>query len=123
MFGPIPVRDIPILRMALEKLGLALERVGHALVSVDVALRAVHDADEAQLERVHATREYVERVRTRVHKVELRQDADRPPALGVNGPREFERFRVGKIDICGRDGEDDAACARVEGGEAFQRCV
>jgi len=110
VLGPVLVRHIPILRMAPEKLGLALERVGHALVGVDVPLRAVHDADEAQLERVHAPREHVERVRARVHQVELRQDTDCPAALGVDGPRELERVRVGEVDVCGGDGENDAAC-------------
>jgi hypothetical protein len=28
-------------------------------------------------------------VRTRVHQVELREEADRPPALGVYGSREL----------------------------------
>lgn len=76
--------------MAREKLALALERIGHGLVGVYVPLRAIHDADKPQLERVHAPRENVERVRARVHQVELGKDTDRPPALGVDGPRELE---------------------------------
>lgn len=46
----VPVRDVAVLRMALEE--LALERVRHALVNVDVLLRSVHDTDKAELERV-----------------------------------------------------------------------
>jgi len=94
--------------MTREKLGLGLERIGHGLVGVYVPLRAVHDADKAQLERVHAPREDVERVRARVHQVELGQDADRPPALGVNGPRELEGVRVGEVYVCSGDGENNA---------------
>jgi hypothetical protein len=101
-------RDVPILRMASEELRLAFERVGHALVGVDVPLRAVHDADEAQLERVHAPREHVLRVRARIHQVQLGEDADRPPALGVDGPRKLERVRVGEVYVCGGDGENNA---------------
>ena len=89
MLGPIFGRDVPILRMGPEELGLAFKCVWHALVGVDVPLRAVDDADEAQPERVHAPREHIERVCARVHQVELREDADRPPALGVDGPREL----------------------------------
>lgn len=100
-------RDVPILRMTSKKLRLAFESVGHALVGVDVPLRAVHDADEAQLERVHAPREHVKRVRARIHQVQLGEDADRPPALGVDGPRELERVRVGEVYVCGGDGEND----------------
>src|SRR6266702_3369613 len=105
---PVLVRDIAVLRMALEEVSFALERVGHALVDVDVLLRAVHDADEAELERVYPPREHVERVRACVHQVELRQDADRSPALGVDGPRELQGLGVGEVDVCGGDGEDDA---------------
>ena len=89
MLGPVFECDVPILWMGPEEYGLAFERVSHALVGVDVPLRAVDDADEAQLERVHAPREHVERVGARIHQVELREDADRPPALGVDGSREL----------------------------------
>ena len=108
--------------MAFEEFGFALERVGHALVGIDVPLRAVHNADKAELERVDTSREYVERVRARVHQVELRQDADRPPALGVDGPRELERIRVGEVDVRRGDGEDDAGiCERLAGEQARHR--
>ena len=97
--------------MALEEVGLALERVGHALVNVNVLLRAVHDADKAKLERVHTPREYVECMRARIHQIELGQDADCPPALRIDGPRELEGLRVGKVDVSGGDSEDDAVRA------------
>jgi hypothetical protein len=96
---PIPMRDIAVLRMALEKVRLRIERVSHALVDVDVLLRAVYDADEAELERVHAPRQYVERVRARVHQVELRQDADRPPSLRVYRPRKLQGLGISKVDV------------------------
>ena len=110
--------DVPILRMTSEELRLALECVGHALVAVDIPLRAVHNADEAQLERVHAPREHVERVCARIHQVQLGEDPDRPPTLGVDGARKLERVRVGEVYVCGGDGEDDAnvrvrVCVRV----------
>jgi len=89
MLGPVFECDVPILRMGPKEHSLAFERVRHALVGVDVPLRAVDDADEAQLERVHTPREHVERVCARVHQVELREDTDRPLALGVDGSREL----------------------------------
>ena len=87
---PVSMRDIAVLRMALEKVRLAVERVRHALVDVDVLLRAVHDADEAKFERVHAPREHIECVRARIHQVKLRQYTNRPPSLWVHGPRELQ---------------------------------
>jgi hypothetical protein len=101
-------RDVPILRVTSEELRLAFERVGHALVDVDVPLRAVHDTDETQLERVHAPREHVMCVGARIHQVQLGEDADCPPALGVDGSRELERVRVGEVYVCGGDGKNDA---------------
>jgi hypothetical protein len=101
-------RDVPILRMTSEKVHLAFECVGHALVDVNVPLRTVHDADEAQFERVHASREHVKRVRASIHQVQLREDADCPPALWVDGSRELERVGVGEVYVCGGDSENDA---------------
>ena len=105
---PVLVRDVAVRGVGPEELALALERVAQRLLRVDVRLRAVHDADEAQLERVHAPREDVERVRARVHQVELGEHADRAPALGVDGPRELEGFRVREVDVRGGHGEDYA---------------
>ena len=110
---PVPVRDIAVLRMTLEEVGLAIKRVRHALVDIDVLLRADHEANKAKLERVHAPREYVERVRARIHRVELGQDDDRPPVLGIDGPRELQGLGVGKVDVGGRDSEGDAVPKRV----------
>ena len=52
-------------------------------------------------------------MRARIHQVELGQDANRPPALGVNGPRELQGLGVGKVDVGGGDGEDDAVAMWV----------
>jgi hypothetical protein len=101
-------RDVPILRMTREKLRLTFEGVGHALVGVDVPLRTVHNADKAQFERIHASREHVKRVRPSIHQVQLGEDADCPPALWVDGPRELEGVGVGEVYVCGGDRENDA---------------
>ena len=108
MFCAVLDRDVPVLRMAFEKLGLAFEGVGHALVGVDVPLRTVHDADEAQFERIYASREHVERVRASIHQVQLGEDADCPPALWIDGSRELEGVGVGEVYVCGGDSENDA---------------
>ena len=89
MLGPVFECDVPILWMGPKEHSLTFERIRHALVGVDVPLRAVDDADEAQLERVHTPCEHVECVCARVHQVELREDTDRPLALGVDGSREL----------------------------------
>ena len=68
-------------------------RVGHVLIGVDVPLRAVHD-EKAQLERVHEPREHVKRVHIRIHQVQLGEDADRPPALKADRPRELDLART-----------------------------
>ena len=46
---------------------------------------AVDDVDEAQPERVYVPHEHVECVCARVHRVKIREDADCPPAMGVDG--------------------------------------
>ena len=68
-------------------------------------------------------------MRVRIHQVQLGEDADRPPALGVDGAHELERVRVGEVYVCGGDGEDDAnvrvrVCVRVcacVGGESHRK--
>lgn len=133
MLRAVLERDVPILWMTFEKLRLGFEGVGHALVGVDVPLRTVHDADEAQFERIHTSREYVKRVRASIHQVQLGEDADRPPALWIDGSREIEGVGVGEVYVCGGDRENDAIvrvqcaygyvceCVRTWGG-GFQ-CV
>ena len=52
-------------------------------------------------------------MRARIHRVELGQDADRPLALGVNGPCKLQRLGVGKVNVGGGDSEDDAVAMQV----------
>jgi hypothetical protein len=67
---------------------------------------------------VYQSREYVERVRARIHQVQLRQDPDCPPPLGVYGPRELEQIRVGEVDVCSGDGKDNTGVVWVAGEQA-----
>lgn len=110
------VGDVPVGGVGAEELGLGVEGVGEGLVGVDVGLGAVDDADEAELERVDAAGEDVEGVGAGVHEVELGEDADGAPALGVDGAGELEGFGIGEVDVCGGDGEDHAG-----GGLARER--
>ena len=97
----------------LKKLCLASERVGRVLVGVDIPLRGVHN-EKAQLERVQEPREHVKRVRVCIHQVRPGEDADRPPALKVDGPRELEIVRAGEDSSCRGDGKNgDDVCVRV----------
>jgi len=103
------VRDVAVPRVRAEEVLLGAQLVAHGLGRVDVLLAAPDDADETELERVDAAGQDVGGVRAGVHEVQLGEDADRAPALRVDGPSELERLGVGEVDIGRRDGEDDAA--------------
>jgi hypothetical protein len=97
-----------VIQRLRQILRLFLHRVRHGQALVDILLAPVDDSDEAELERVDATGEDVGSVRAGVHKVELGEDADRSEASRVDRAGKFEGVGVGKVDVGGGDGEDDA---------------
>jgi hypothetical protein len=47
-----------------------------------------------------------------VHQVQLCEDSDRPLSHGINMAGQLQRFRIDKIDVGRRDGENDTVRLR-----------
>ena len=83
--------------VALEEALLVLARVDKLLALVDVLLAAVDDAHVAErpaAAEASAPLEQLRRVRAAVHQVELREHAQRAPALRVDLVRARARARA-----------------------------
>ena len=106
---PVLMRNIPISRMILEKLGLRIPGIFHAFVCVNVLLAAVHATDEAEFEGVDTASKDVESVSACIHQVEFGQDSDCAAALRIDCTREFEGIGVSEVDVGRRDCENYAA--------------
>lgn len=100
--------NISIAGMLAKKFSFRVELIPHGLVTVDILLTTIDNPNEPQLEGVDSARENVEGIGPRVHQIELGQDANGPPPLGIHIPRQLEGFRVGQVNIGRADGEDDA---------------
>jgi len=91
-----------------EEVSLGREGIGERLVALNVLLRTVDDSDEAQLQGVYATRKNVHGVCSVIHQVQLCQDTNGASSHGVDMAGQLEGLGVDKIDVCRRDGENDA---------------
>ena len=101
------MRDIPIDGMILEKFTLALQGILHALLRIDILLTTSDNTYETEFWWINAISENIQCVRSCVHEVQLRQDTDCVAILGVDGVSEFERFRVGEVNISRGYGQYD----------------
>ena len=106
---PVLVCKISIRRVAFEKICFRLQSLLHGLFDVDVLLTAIHDTDESKLERVDAASENVSSVRSCIHQIKFGQYADGSFALWIDRASEFERVRVGEIDIRSGYGKNHTA--------------
>lgn len=106
--SPAARRDVAVGGVVLEKVRLSLQSLLHGLVALDILLGSINHANEAQLQRVDASRQNIKGVCAVVHEINLCEDANGSAAERVDMAGEFQGFRVDNVDVCGRDGENNA---------------
>lgn len=108
--GTAAVSDVAVDCVILEKVFFLLPSVLHRHVRDDILLTSVNDTDEAKFERVSTASKDIEGIGSGVHQVKLGEDTESSQSPRIDRASEFERVRVGEIDICRRDSKNDTGC-------------